>query len=528
MTSAMAQTEMEAEESLIIDEETGAVVNEGEVTPANPSYVRPDGVFFIGYSEKRSGLSTAYMLGPAYADVTWTAKVADGVEPALAWTYTNAAGEAVSVEGATLTTNSPYNYSASVPVLTATQTGLVETFCAQKPSSSETKPGPILRSGRGCPSSTSSGLFYAGNYDTKYTNSLSTSTTYYLTNGNVYKVAQKYTKAKYADEATLNWFGEIFEYSGTPYSISSAIFHGKNASADAPAAPKMNVVVRALVYTEGSTSTSLGDTIAIGSAEPVETSASNKAYSYLATLTNVDGSAFATGRLFIEGPIAVLWSVPEDDTVSQMTPYYMKQNAALQQVRKSYSCFSCNYHVPADAESGREESTGSLWGRLALSFTNADTGAKEIMHSFCVGIDAYYSYAYCETNELQFAALDAEPQTVSVTTPFYNTSVKITLSDGSELPSWIHVTLPEDTSSDVFTVSVDNNYDEEEAREETIMFSAREASHKVLVSQAAAPEGTAIQMIEATAEAPAFNLYGQKAGKSDAVIIKGGKVQVVK
>lgn len=519
MTSAVAQNTLDvAEDALTIDEET---VAKKEAVDAKVSYLRPDGVFFITYSAKRSGLTTAYTLGPAYADVKWEAKAADGAEVAYTWNYLDADLKAASSTDAVLTTNYPYGIKYNVPQLTGTAADTVQTFCMMKPSTSETAPGPIYRAGRGCPSSSSSGLIYAGNFDTKFSGSVSTNTSYFVTNSNVYKLANKYTKAKYADEANLNWFGDIFEYGGVPYTISAAIIHGKNTSATAPAAPVMNVAVRAVKYTEGSTSTSLGDTLAIGTASPVETNANNKAYSYLAELKQPNGEPFAGGRMVVDCPIAVQWSLPEEDTESQFAPYYSKQNSLLQPLRKSYACFGADYSVPADEETSREASTGSLWGRISLTY---DDG---MMLAFTTALDVYYSYAYCETAELEFAATEAEPQVVEVETPFVNTSVQITLSDGQQLPEWIHVTPDADKESPKFTISVDDNTDEE-AREETIMFTAREATHSILISQAEY-EGSALQQIESEAiETPAYNLYGQKAGKNDAVVIKSGKIYTIR
>ncbi|MBP1540960.1 MAG: BACON domain-containing protein [Prevotella sp.] len=518
----------EVKEESALDLSAAKALPEPQDDPVKPNchYMRMKGVYYFAMSEKRYTNSTyAFLAVPNFQEISFPSYYVPSAVSNIQWKYVDP-----SVE-----------YNMFNPQLTSTDSILTVTYKYDKRNTQIEAPTFTASNGTadstykaadymmvgGVYSTTNGGKYYWGNNSPAITSSVSYSSTRYCTNKEDVRAYWEGNKGYDTGSLVVKGFSEFFKIPDMPYYLQGAAVYGR-CNSGIKGNAKLTIT-RCSYYTNS-----------YNFAKPLETLATATISKNDITPTSTGGSAYFLDFKNLKdaegNPIdgltvssAIMVTISFDDSETQFMPYFRIGQSINNDVHN---------HMCVDYKKNGTEFTDQF---VPVNLSYAAGPGR----SFCIYLNADYDWIkHIGSGDKPYtgktfsdvpASGDAQSITLHASEE-YQDALGLTTNWNVEAPDWITVALTDNRDDESNYLNTTNlnvtvKPNTGEARDGQVVIKYKAATYSVTIKQLGV--STAITTVNADqqndADAPAYNLAGQRVGSSvKGIIIKNGKKYVVK
>lgn len=501
------------------------VIRKAEGDPKAPiGYKKPAGTFYVGLSENYYGYGAyTFLFAPPYTPLDFTAVCGDTISPV--WTYVDPTIPYLMTNPKLSSTEKSISLAYQYPTPTRIEMPMLA-GSGEHNTDSAFMDASYLNVGHPYMSTATTGRYGMGNHPTGrvywYNNK------YY--NSSIFTLNSNYSGVPFQDRWLTqyqNWYGanftacnvkglgEYFEKPAQPLTLTGVILNGRTAD---EIACDMKLTIR-----DGETRDVLA--VLTKTKDEIQPTTTGGAVYNLTFNKMTDAEGNAINELILDKDFYVFYE-PQDD-VTTFSIYYYRAPYMGDDITM---CTLLDYTY-----------SGTEFKDQALDAGGVYTDGT-CNKSFCFWLLANYNWLISDVNEYEAPVTggtatftvnaDAEYLPYGSRVPQWN----VTLEDGSELPAWITIEATDafDTeynyqgSTEVkLTVAAQQN--NAAAREANVMLQWKGAKHIVKVTQEAGPTGINTITTNDDANAPAYNLAGQRVdSNANGVVIRNGKKVIKK
>lgn len=424
---------------------SSAVTTDDEAEELSAGYKRPAGLFFLGLSTDRSGLSTNTVKGGAYTDLTWTNSSTGAtsvkwlyLDPEKDYNFANSTAQSITV-------NYPFA-SFNAPSITATNGTETETYGPIQISSSNdtsyvtSAEDVIYRLGgqsavtfTGESSATTLGIttyprsYYLDAEGYKYSSGLiysyntsSTYASYFPSNGTHSNWTNYFTNYNIGTNPKIVAFANQFDAPNSPYAITKVWVW---ATTVATAATELTLTVY-----------NADDMSVIASGTAAVKSGSTDVLEFDLSVLDEDGFETNDPILIDSKVIFELSGFSGNSAITSVTPVWGVGNVYAVGASSPYTRHSLNKLTYTD--SNNVEKTAYYYCPWSY-YTDETYSSLIAVTDYCFYTDATFGFCFTDDKDYTFVA----PTNGGSKTYNFNCYYSIVKDNISELPDWLTVSL---------------------------------------------------------------------------------------